>query len=489
VEVTLINVGDIIAYGLRCVSSNLKKHGVDTRMIFIPPRFADISHKNLFAGIAEVAGDSAFIGVSLMAGQYKSAVYLTENLKKITDAPVYWGGIHPTVCPDESIKHADAICIGEGEETAVALAKRMESGGGLEGLDGIWFKKGGGVVRNRLRRIPEDLDSLPPPDYGFDTHYVFDFDKGNMARMNDHYFFKHRGDRYTTLPTRGCAMNCSYCVNAYLHNMYPVSNRLRSKSIDALIEELKWVKENLKFIRQINFYDDDFLRLPMEYIRNFVDRYEREIDMPLVLTGISPANFNMEKLELISQKIRLDKLRLGVQSGSERTRKEIFNRPHSDKQLLSVIQQLSRVRRRGRILYDVILDVPWENEKDKIDTFRFLMKIPRPFWLIVYYLTFYPGTALYERAKKEGLLNNINDGYSQRYQQTRTKDRLNKIITLTDKMPRWFLWLLFYTRKAVLISDVLIFSGDTVIVIRNALRRILTGIGLTKRRLSFRRAQ
>ena len=40
---------------------------------------------------------------------------ITELVKEHTDAVVIWGGVGPTITPDEHIKHTDVICIGEGE--------------------------------------------------------------------------------------------------------------------------------------------------------------------------------------------------------------------------------------------------------------------------------------------------------------------------------------------------------------------------------------
>ena len=477
-EVTLINVGDIIAYGLRCVSSNLKKNGVNTRIVFIPPRFADISHERLFAGIEGVAKDSALIGISLMAGQFKSAVYLTEHLKKRLGVPVCWGGVHPTICPEDCIEHADIICRGEAEDTIVELAKRMQDNEGLDGLDGVWFKKGAAIVRNPQRGIPADLNPYPPPDHDFGSHYIFDYETGTMNQMSERYFFKYRGNRYTTLPTRGCAMNCTYCINNYLHQMDPKSNRLRFKSADNIISELRWVKDNLGFIREIDFYDDDFMLLPLGYLEEFSEKYRRHIDLPLVITGISPHNFSEEKLELIRSHIHISKWRLGIQSGSERTRREVYNRRHSNEKLFRIIDYFSRYRKVSEIDYDLILENPWETEQDLVETFHFLMKIPRPFRLLVYYLTFYPGTALYERAKKEGLLNSSNDGLSSKYQAPRARHTLNRIIASVDKLPGWLLRLLFYSRNTGVLSDILLAAANLAIAVR---RRGAVMLGAVRR--------
>ena len=37
-----------------------------------------------------------------------------------------WGGIHPTIRAEESLDHADMVCIGEGEETIVELQTKYK---------------------------------------------------------------------------------------------------------------------------------------------------------------------------------------------------------------------------------------------------------------------------------------------------------------------------------------------------------------------------
>jgi len=54
--------------------------------------------------------------------------------------------------------------------------------------------------------------------------------------------------------------------------------------------------------------------------------------------------------------------------------------------------------------YHVILDCPWETPDDVVDTLRLIWKLPKPYNLLPSSLVFYPGTAFYERAKSEGIL-------------------------------------------------------------------------------------
>ena len=54
--------------------------------------------------------------------------------------------------------------------------------------------------------------------------------------------------------------------------------------------------------------------------------------------------------------------------------------------------------------YDIILDNPWETEADVITTLRFLARFPTPYVLFLFPLVLYPVTELYEKAKRESVI-------------------------------------------------------------------------------------
>ena len=88
-KITLISVtDDITAFGLRSISSYLKKAGHSVRMIFLPQPFykGQLSAKypdNIIDEAVNLSKDSDLIGISLMTNHFERAVQITQNLKKI----------------------------------------------------------------------------------------------------------------------------------------------------------------------------------------------------------------------------------------------------------------------------------------------------------------------------------------------------------------------------------------------------------------------
>ena len=62
------------------------------------------------------------------------------------------------------------------------------------------------------------------------------------------------------------------------------------------------------------------------------------------------------------------------------------------------------------------LDSPWDTDQDAIETLMFLSKLPTPYKLTLFSLLFYPGTDLYRKAKKDGIVkDDVNDIYRKHY--------------------------------------------------------------------------
>lgn len=117
------------------------------------------------------------------------------------------GGAH---FADDNIEQAlrsgvDIVVLGEGEKTitevlawfdrglgGVTSGGLASGGGGLEGIPGVAFLKGGQVVRTAAREPITAFDELPIPDFSVVRH----------ARIK----------YYPVSGVRGCGMNCEFCA-------------------------------------------------------------------------------------------------------------------------------------------------------------------------------------------------------------------------------------------------------------------------------------
>ncbi|MDY7037117.1 MAG: radical SAM protein, partial [Thermodesulfobacteriota bacterium] len=98
----------------------------------------------------------------------------------------------------------------------------------------------------------------------------------------------------------------------------------------------------------------------------------------------------------------LERIEVGIQSGSQRIRKEIFERPVSDKTLIKVANRINQFNIVP--FYDLIVDNPFEADEDKRQSLDFILKLPRPFHLRMFPLTYFPNTKLTKLALSSKLI-------------------------------------------------------------------------------------
>lgn len=144
-------------------------------------------------------GDVFAFSVSTQNAQ---AVYDHADTLRAAGKQVLLGGIHITVCPDEALRHADAIVTGEAET--------------------LWPKICEDLLAGKLK---ERYDGSPTPS-------------SQMSPL-DYRFFGHR--RYLTpaslFATRGCNHQCSFCVSSRYMGPY------RMKPLSVLEQEINQLNE------------------------------------------------------------------------------------------------------------------------------------------------------------------------------------------------------------------------------------------------------
>ena len=83
-------------------------------------------------------------------------------------------------------------------------------------------------------------------------------------------------------------------------------------------------------------------------------------------------------------------------------RKEVFERRVSDEKLINTGQILREV---GIVpFYDIIVDNPFETHEDKKQGLDLLLKMPRPFYMHMFSLIYFPNTVLTQKALQSGLI-------------------------------------------------------------------------------------
>jgi len=144
---------------------------------------------------------------------------------------------------------------------------------------------------------------------------------------------------------------------------------------------------------------DEVFAIEKEWLDEFVIKYQKEIGLPFYVE-YHPKLLNLEMLDKLVG-AGLDEVDVGIQSGSDNVRNQIYNRPGTNTEIVNLANEVSR---RGiKIRYDLILNSPYDNEKELKDTLDLLFNLPKPLSFNLFSMQFFPNYPLTIQA--------INDGY------------------------------------------------------------------------------
>ena len=316
------------------------------------------------------------VGVSVFTGPLiKDAVAVSKFVRKefSTKTKIVWGGIHPSLLPEQTVSNdfVDVVVVGEGEITFTELLDAFEKQKPLSDIEGIYYKENNKIKKTQSREFA-DLDKLP-------------FINWNLINAK-----RYLDLEIVMVTSRGCPYNCYFCYNQEFNK-----RRWRAQSAQRVLEEIKQV-ERITDNRNLKFHDDNFT----------VDR-NRAIR---ILNGLShnyslyietrPEHVGTDLLEAL-KKFRKVWLFIGAESGSEDLLKSMNKMLTKD-----IIREAFRLVRSYKNIFttaSVILGLPDETYEDALQTISFAKSL-KPTWVTYCIYTPYPGTYYYNDLVKRGLL-------------------------------------------------------------------------------------
>ena len=407
-RITLIDTDSVWAWGARMISAVLKSHQHRTRIVMMRSHRRGYDAKELDA-LESLAADSDLIGLSCHSMGSDKARAILQHLKRL-GIPTVWGGIHATLNPEECAKFADMVCVGEGEGMIADLVASLTSASDWRTVQNLAYRDGNKIVRNPLRPLCARMDDLPSLDFSCSDEFYL---KGRrLERRRDMSEFAHEGIPF--LGSRGCTFRCTYCCNGKLREIYSGNgNYVRKHSIEQCTERPATLRKSLPGGKYVFFVDDDFLNRTTEELQKFAADFPEKVGLPFECQ-VSPVRVKKEKIDLLA-KAGVWRIRMGVESGSERTKREVFGRPMSNEAVVHASELLAHYPEIVRAYYFIIGN-PFEERDDLLQSIRLILCLPSPFFIQPFNLIFFPGSVLYERAIAAGLIRGREDsGYDLHY--------------------------------------------------------------------------
>jgi radical SAM superfamily enzyme YgiQ (UPF0313 family) len=266
--------------------------------------------------------------------------------------PVAMGGYHPTIHPAEALRHADAVCVGDGEPTWPRMLEDAERGA----LRGIYGPAERGTERIRYDRS------------------IFD------------------GHRYLSIGLvetgRGCSFRCAFCSVTAFHRA-----RHTPRPIEDVVADIRGMRESLVMI-----VDD-----------NVIADTARAHTLFAALAGAGKRWLGQATVTLVHEPALMDAmaasgcmaLLLGFESFCQDSLRSLDKKVNMAQDYREAVAAL---RRRGIAVYGTFMvGLPEDSRETVRAATRFVLE-EKLFLASFNHAVPYPGTPLYARLQEEGRL-------------------------------------------------------------------------------------
>lgn len=398
--------------GILHIASSLRNEGFEIS-------FLDLTDFETIPDLEPYIRDIDLAGISITSAIAQRATEVLKTIKlKKPGLFVMAGGPHPTALPLQTLKSGfDAVIIGEGEHTAVELARAKEDNRDISEIQGIAYLEGDEIIVTKARQFIENLDDLP-----FPARDLIDWPS----------YYNRPAAFDGIIASRGCPHRCIFCK--------PVQDKLfgkkiRHRSPGLIMEEISeykeiWKKYNpiarhevMRFF--IMFLDDMFLSS-----QSWVDEFCSEVHS----CGIdfwwgcqarvnSIREDNLKRMKDAGCKM----IAFGVESGSQR----ILDFLKKDIKTEDTRNAFDICNRLGIATHAyIIIGSPEETKEDLEKTFQLLAEI-RPATCFVARATPVPGSYLYDIAIENNILS--IDSFDENYDYFYSRNPLKlKYLTSQD---------------------------------------------------------
>jgi len=338
--------------------------------------------------LAELKTKPICVGITSMTGpQIWWALKASEIVKRNSDVPVVWGGVHASLLPQQTLEnhYIDIVVQGEGEETLFELVRALGNRQPLDRVRGIWYKDGGQIKQTPPRPFI-DLNQQSPLSY-------------HLIDMQKHVTSYSGRDCLVLETSRGCPFGCAFCYNTSFNR-----RQWRALTAEQTLFRMRRIIDEYE-VRGIVFLDDNFFTSPERAYQILDGMVRRKFNIAWgkgdirldLLAGLDDDFLSlMENSDCLS-------LSIGIESGSQRIA-DIMNKGIDISQAIPANQRLAKYKMRPRYLF--LCGIPDETQADLAESTSLMLRLvddnPKATLGLQVFVA-YPGTELFEISIRHGL--------------------------------------------------------------------------------------
>ena len=303
-------------------------------------------------------------------------------LKARYQAPLICFGPHASTAPAESMARAgavDGMLVGEPEDGLVAIAG-LSSRDDFDRVPSLTYRQDHTIVAHRARGSFAGFLDAPYPAWD-----LIDLAAYRLPMVNQSYVLVET--------SRGCPYTCDFCV-APIHQ----TNKFRERSAKSLVDEIE--RGYREFGVTFFYLWGDTVTLNVKSFSAFCEELIAR-QLPIQWFGNARAD-NLTDLAFVKRLRQAGcwMLALGIETESEDTRKDMLKRLDGQK----IRTALTNMRTAGvRSFGFFILGYPGDDPAALERTIDYAIDLD-PDFANFYPAVPYPGTELYQKAKRDGLL-------------------------------------------------------------------------------------
>jgi anaerobic magnesium-protoporphyrin IX monomethyl ester cyclase len=303
------------------------------------------------------------------------------QLKAAFGAPLVCFGPHASTVPGESMAYAaevDAMIVGEPEDAIVALGSGERPD--FASVPSLTWRRGPEVVPHTAKGSFSGFATMPKPAWD-----LLDLGNYRLPMVNSPYVIVET--------SRGCPYSCDFCV-APIHQ----GHKFRERSAAALADEIEWAQKTFG-VRYFYLWGDT-VTLNQKTFSAFCEE--------IIARHLDIAWFGNARADNLTDPAFVHRLKrsgcwmlaMGIESSSPEIRKDMVKRLEEQK----VRAAFANLREAGiKSFAFFIFGYPGDTTASMDATTEYAIDLD-PDFANFYPAVPYPGTALYEKSRQQGIL-------------------------------------------------------------------------------------